>query len=312
MAKTFLAFGELLWDLLPTATILGGAPFNFVYRVNALGDRGLMVSRLGRDELGKQAFDKVVVLGVETTYLQWDERYPTGTVKISFDADNNPDFVIIPGVAYDFMESSDALLDMVAKVDCLCFGTLAQRSPKSRQTLERLISHASNSLKFLDINLRKDCYGKDTVLSSLHKADVLKLNEDEAHKLAQMLDLAHATIPQFCEALFSKWPLKYCLVTLADCGAFAFSHRNEQIYSPGYRVDSVDSLGSGDAFSAGFVHKILRDRSTGEAVEYGNALGALVVTTEGATAAISTKEIDAFLKQDMQRRFHPELGKLLS
>jgi fructokinase len=73
MKKTILAFGEVLWDILPSCTVLGGAPFNFVYRVNSLGDTGLMVSRLGRDELGRKAFDQVVQLGLDTAYIQWDE-----------------------------------------------------------------------------------------------------------------------------------------------------------------------------------------------------------------------------------------------
>ena len=92
MKKTILAFGEVLWDILPSCTVLGGAPFNFAYRVNSLGDTGLMVSRLGRDELGEKAFEQISRLGLETTYIQWDERLPTGTVQVSFDEQNNPDY----------------------------------------------------------------------------------------------------------------------------------------------------------------------------------------------------------------------------
>ena len=154
MQKIILSFGELLWDILPDCTKLGGAPFNFTYRANTLGNHGLMVSRLGEDEFGRRALAEVRSLGMATTFLQRDPLYPTGTVQVSFDADNNPDYVITPDVAYDHIEFSQTLLEAAANADCLCFGSLAQRSPKSRATLAGLIEAAALALKFFDINLR--------------------------------------------------------------------------------------------------------------------------------------------------------------
>lgn len=307
MKKIILSFGEVLWDILPTSTILGGAPFNFVYRVNSLGDKGLMVSRLGKDSLGQAAFEKVVSLGLDTIYLQWDTQFPTGTVQVSFDEENNPDYVIIPHVAYDQVEITDSLLDAAQSADCLCFGTLAQRSQKSRFTLQKLIAHSNNSLKFLDINLRKDCYSEETITYSLEKANILKLNEEEAQQLAQILDIPHETIPQFCEEIISKWSLQYCIVTLAEKGAFAQSHQGEKVYSPGFKVNPVDSLGSGDAFSAGFIYKILRQAPLNEACEFGNVLGALVATQEGATYPIIEEDINSFKIKNPKRNIYLEL-----
>ena len=101
MKKTILAFGEVLWDVLPSCTVLGGAPFNFIYRVNSLGDTGLMISRLGRDELGRKAHEQIIQSGLDTRSIQWDDELPTGTVQVSFDEQNNPDYFIVPDVAYD-------------------------------------------------------------------------------------------------------------------------------------------------------------------------------------------------------------------
>ncbi|MHC4112146.1 MAG: carbohydrate kinase family protein [Planctomycetota bacterium] len=294
MKKTIFAFGELLWDILPSCTILGGAPFNFAYRVNSLGDTGLMVSRLGRDELGRKALDQVVQLGLDTTYIQWDDHLPTGTVQVSFGEDNKPDYVIVPQVAYDRIELTDALVDAVSTADCLCFGTLSQRSEESRKTIEQLLERADISLKLLDINLRKDCYSLETIIFSLQKADVLKLNEDEAHQLGRMLDVSHENIPEFCEEMLTKWYLKHCVVTLGEKGAFAMSAGGERVYVPGYKVKLADSIGSGDAFSAGFVSKLLRGMSISQATRFGNVLGALVATKEGATSEVTLDEIGLY------------------
>ena len=139
MKKTIVAFGEVLWDILPACTVLGGAPFNFAYRVHALGEAGLMASRLGRDDLGQRAFNQIVSLGLSTRLVQWDEGAPTGTVQVSFDAQNNPDYVIVPGVAYDRIVLTEFLADAMDRADCLCFGTLAQRATTSAETLAALL-----------------------------------------------------------------------------------------------------------------------------------------------------------------------------
>lgn len=303
------SFGEILWDILPSETILGGAPFNFAYRINSLGDTGLMISRLGNDKLGKEAFEKVKTLGLKTDFLQFDKQLPTGSVQVAFDEENNPDYYIVPNVAYDQIELTDALVEAVTGADCLCFGTLAQRAEKSRQTVEQLLEKSAKSMKFLDINLRKDCYNLQIVTFSLQKADVLKLNEDELYQLGRMLDMPDASIPQLCEELLNKWSLKYCLVTLAENGAFVASKDGESVYEPGYKVALVDSLGAGDAFSAGFIHKILRHPSIEQACEYGNMLAALVATSKGATQPVTLEEIEQFRSRECERNICGELEK---
>jgi len=309
MKMTIMAFGEVLWDILPSCMVLGGAPFNFVYRVNCLGDTGLMVSRLGRDDLGRRACDKVVSLGLDTALLQWDDDAPTGTVPVSFDAENNPDYVIIPDVAYDRIAFTDALCQAASRADCLCFGTLVQRSEASRATLAEVLQKAPRALKLLDINLRKDCYDPGSVAFSLQEADALKLNEEEAHEVGEMLGIRHGTLAEFCSAIIDKWNLRFCLVTLGAEGAFGVSADGDQAYAAGYRVELADSCGAGDAFSAGFVHKILEQASLAEAVAFGNVLGAIVATQTGATAPVETGDIDTFLEQRIERIVHREFEK---
>jgi fructokinase len=312
MRKTVLAYGELLWDILPTETMLGGAVCNFIYRINALGYRGLLVSRLGRDELGEKAFECVWSLKLDTKYLQWDDDHPTGTVPVSFDENNNPSFVIIPDVAYDYIEMTDSLRQMAPTVDCLCFGTLSQRAEKSRETLRQLIELCQNSLKLLDINLRKDCYNSETVNYSLEKADILKLNEDELYELADMLNIDKSNPLQICNNIIDKWSIKYCVVTLGEKGAFAVSDEGDKVYDPGYKVDLGDPIGAGDAFSAGFVYQILKNASLAEACQFGNILGALVSTTEGASAPVSKEDVDSFMDNQLERIYDRKIEKLLN
>jgi len=292
---TVVAFGEALWDLLPTGPVLGGAPLNFAYRVNSLGHRSIIVSRLGKDDLGAKAREQIVTLAMDDTCLQWDDAYPTGTVEIYFDEDKNPYYNIIENVAYDYIEPSADLANIVKNADCLCFGTLAQRNTVSRQTLQSLLSKFSGKFRLLDINLRKNCYSDETLKSALEQANVLKLNDEELTGLVNLLGLRGDSAPDQAEHLLKHAGLEYCVVTLGERGAFALSHRGEKIYSPGYQVSLVDPCGSGDGFSAGFIHALLEGGSLNKACRLGNALGAMVAQQQGATQPISYREVMAFM-----------------
>jgi len=308
MSKNILAYGELLWDILPDQTILGGAPFNFAYRINSLGEHGQFVSRLGKDQLGNNALANVKALGVKTALLQRDETYPTGTVDVSFDENHMPDYVINPNVAYDFIELTDELISTAEQADCLCFGTLIQRAQTSRKTLKTLLQHSPHSFKFLDINLRKDCYSRETILWSLDQANALKLNDDEVVLLGKILELDFDSIQSFCALAVDNWNLDYCLVTCGEKGAYVHAADETQAYEPGYKIELADSLGSGDAFSAGFVHKILNGDSAQTACHFGNVLGALTATKPGATTPVSQADIHNFTIQANHRVTHPEFA----
>lgn len=287
------AFGEVLWDLLPDASLLGGAPFNFTYRINALGNEGEMISAIGKDTLGEKALKTISELQISDRYIQIIPEYPTGTVNVFFDEFKNPDYEIIRDVAYDFVTFNENLEDLIPQVDCICFGTLAQRNPISKQTLQKLLKHFKGKFRLYDLNLRKDCYSRDNIISSLNNADILKLNKQEANKLNDLLQLKKNGLVEICMELINSYQLQYCVITLEEYGSLAVSEGGEVVYNPGFRVNLADPLGAGDAFTAGFVDALLREKSLKEASESGNQLGALVATKKGATQKITQDELNS-------------------
>ena len=282
--KTIVAFGELLWDVFPTGEVLGGAPSNFAYRINSFGDRAQIVTRLGRDERGARAADLLKVKGLSLDFVQWDDVRPTGTVPVSVDEKGSPDFRIIPNVAYDFIERTPALIDLAERADALCFGTLIQRRHVSRTTLYAMLE-ASKGLKVLDLNLRKDCYTEETVNGSLARADILKLNEEEADYLAERHGLSK---DRFAMEAIGKWNLRCCVVTLGPKGAVVGSPEGSvtlQTFHAGNSI--VDTVGCGDAFTAMFLHKYLRGESIAESCTAANELATKVAYTRGGMEPVT-------------------------
>jgi fructokinase len=305
---TIVSFGEVLWDLLPTGPLLGGAPFNFAFRASTFGHRAVIVSRLGRDDRGREAFARISALGMETGWIQWDDTAPTGTVNVRFDEKGNHDFTITPDVAYDHIAASEELLQLGARADCLCFGTLVRRSPTSRSALDMLLEAFEGRLVLLDLNLRKDCWTDAEVISSIASADVLKLNDQELLTVDRIFSLPAGTMPEKALALVKMTNLRCAVVTLGEGGACAVSGAGEIVYEPGYVVAPVDTIGSGDAFTAGFIHALLADRPLSEACRLGNALGALVTGQRGATESLSPDRIDLMLSRGERRPADPRFA----
>jgi fructokinase len=240
---------------------------------------------------GDKALKSISGLQISDQYIQVNHHYPTGTVNVFFDEFKNPDYEIIKNVAYDFVTFNDSLEKLILQSDCICFGTLAQRNNTSRQTLHELLKRFKGKYRFYDLNLRKDCYSDEIIISSLGNTDILKLNKQEAYKINDILCLGKEGLPEISMELIKKFQLQYCVITLEEYGSLAVSFDGEIVYNPGFKVKLADPLGAGDAFSAGFLDALLKGKSLKEASESGNQLGAMVATKKGATAVITKYEL---------------------
>ncbi len=292
MPAKILCFGEILWDLLPDGPVLGGAPFNLAFRLAERGERVRFVSRVGDDTLGSQALEQAKNLGVDTSLVQVCRDKPTGTVEISLDR-GEPDFFIVPDVAYDGIELTEELQQVATEADCICYGSLCQRSEKSRSTLLALLENSGTIKKFCDINLRNDCYSERAVLDSVGSAKILKLNRDEVDVVSRMVFGEKQSPEVFAEQVSQKFDVQTTVITLGNRGALATPASGQKNYVPGYQVEVQDTVGSGDAFSAGFLQCYLSGKPLARCCDFGCLLGALSAARKGGTGRVSDGEISA-------------------
>ena len=178
--RVVVGLGEVVWDLLPTGKQLGGAPANFVYNANCLGDQGLVATAVGNDPLGREIVDRFRRIPLSLDYLQILLDHPTGTVAVEVDASGQPTFSITEGVAWDFLEWTSQWRELAASADAVCFGSLAQRSPQSSETIRSFLKATrSSALRVFDVNVRDPFCSAEVLLPSLELADVVKLNDQE-------------------------------------------------------------------------------------------------------------------------------------
>lgn len=278
MNKIVVGIGEILFDLLPSGKALGGAPANFAYHVNRLGCDGYAVSAIGDDELGREIVDGLsdkIHLCLETV------GYPTGVVEVELDNRGVPSYTIIEDVAWDNIPFSNTLAELASKANAVCFGTLAQRSAKSRQSIMQFIDlMPKDGLKVYDINLRQHFYSKDIISDSLQIANILKINDEELVVVAKLFEIEGEAI-DICKYLIDKFDLKIVILTKGSEGSVVVSNDMvSELKSP--KVEVVDTVGAGDAFTAAFVVSYLRGDSIAEAHCLANNIAAEVCTKKGA------------------------------
>jgi fructokinase len=277
-----LSIGEILFDEFPDYRRLGGAPFNFAYHLKQLGLPVRFVSRVGNDADGREIADTLERLGFDTGDLQIDPIHTTGKVQVRLDEQGIPDFDILKDAAYDYLDCTPALEKLAGQARLIYFGTLVQRTPHGRGTLTDAMSRkSSGAAGFYDVNLRPNCYTRDTVLGGLRFADLLKVNEEELSLLKEM----HASTGDTREAvavLMHRYPIRWIALTLGRQGAVLFTgqERCQAIPPPVIRV--ADTVGAGDAFAAVLAAGYLRRMPPQAIVEAAVELAARLCTVAGA------------------------------
>ena len=300
MAKKIVAFGEIVWDILPNGKVLGGTPSNLVFRCNSLGEEGHLLSRIGDDELGHAALKELEALNISDKNVQMDFEFPTGEVQVTFDENGESHYKVKEDVAFDHIEFSPEALKLAREADCLFFGLLPQRYGLSKNTIRELIKESPESLHFFDLKLFEHFFDVKVVTQLLNSADVVRIKEKEIDFLANALNISFDSHDDFLKKVSEQYQIDLVIITLGKNGIKAY-HRVEGLLSDaGYVVEMEDNVGSGMAFSAGFLHYYLNGNSLIDSLRFGNAAGALNTTMRGATAYFNKKDVLRFMKGTQQ------------
>lgn len=281
---TIVALGEVLWDMLPGGKKIGGAPLNFACHATQLGCKGVMVSSIGKDALGDELLEGIAPIGVELSFIQ-RSNMPTSRVDVVVDSQGTPQYIINEGVAWDHILFTPEMDALAQKADAVCWGSLAARSETSRTTIIRFVeSTKEECLKVFDINIRQHYYDREFIEWSLHRADVLKLNDDELPLLQEYYSLVGQPIEQ-CKELLELFGLRYVVYT---CGSkesvVVGAEKISRIDTP--KVEVVDTVGAGDSFTAAFVSGLVNGRTIVDSHRHAVELAAYVCSQRGATPQI--------------------------
>lgn len=288
-----VCFGEVLWDILPSGPVPGGAPMNVAYHLHKQRMDTALITSVGIDERGKDLIDIFSEFGVCIDFFQTDPDHETGKVYAEPNEHNEVVYDIVMPVAWDFIKWNEDINDLASGAEYFVYGSLAARNEVSKKTLFRLLEVAKN--KVLDINLRAPHFNRKIVEELLWKCDFLKLNLAELELITGWFS-THNSLEDRVKSITEKFKINKLVVTKGGDGASLFLEGN--IYNHnGFKVNVKDTVGSGDAFLAGLISKLSVNASPMDALEYASGLGAFIATQTGACPDYDLKQVENLINK---------------
>lgn len=294
MSKKVICFGEVLWDIFPEGEKIGGAPLNVALRLKALGIATTIVSKIGKDSLGKRLIDFVQEHDLRIKYIQQDAQFETGKVNVTLDQSGSASYEIAHPAAWDKIDLQAALEKEVAQADLFLFGSLVTRDAVSKETLLALLKKAS--FKVFDVNLRAPHYTQSLLEDLMQKADFIKFNDEELVEISLAMGCKEVSLEKQLGFIAKKTNTHKICVTKGGDGALLLL--NDQIYDQkGFPVKVVDTVGAGDSFLATLLEGLLTNKAPEVALENACAMGAIVASSAGANPKISIEELSSFIEE---------------
>ncbi|MGN6530658.1 MAG: carbohydrate kinase family protein [Ginsengibacter sp.] len=290
---TVICFGEVLWDILPSGAVPGGAPMNVTYHLHKLQKNPALITRIGDDEKGKELKQIFSSKGVCTDFFQLDHQHETGKVYANMNDEHEVVYDIVKPAAWDFISWDESLNKAVSNAEYFIYGSLASRNETSKNTLFQLLESANK--KVLDINLRRPHFNQKIVEELISKADFLKLNLSELQLISTWY-FNYKELEDQARAVMNKFTLHEIVVTLGAHGAVLFSEGKEY-HHQGFKVKVKDTIGSGDAFLAGLISKWIDNSLPQSALQFASGLGAFIAGKTGGCPDYKVEEIDNFIRE---------------
>jgi len=275
-------FGEVLFDHFPDGKrVLGGAPFNVAWHLQAFGRSPHLISRVGNDDEGAEIRAAMREWGMDDSGLQTDSGRPTGKVMVRFES-GEPVYDIVENCAYDAIDSAAIEQSMAAlQGGFLYHGSLALRSEPSRNALRELLAAGPNTV-FVDVNLRSPWWQFERVREMLRSANWVKLNRDELDVLGR--DSSGGVLEP--SAFMHEYDLRGLLLTLGASGAALHSRdRGPVEVGPQGENDVIDTVGAGDAFASVMILGLVKQWPVQLTLRRAQDFASKIVGQQGATVS---------------------------
>lgn len=291
MKDIIVGMGEALWDCLPEGRKLGGAPANFAYHVGQFGWHTVVVSAIGNDPLGDEILERIEAVNLDHQIVR--VPFPTGTVQVTLSGEGIPSYEICENVAWDNIPWTADLEAIAKRTKAVCFGSLAQRSAESRNTILRFLGTMdADTERIYDINLRQSFYSLEVIEESLRRATILKLNDEEIEVVKALLQLTGEP-EEVCRQIIARYEtVKMVIFTCGAIGSYVFT-ADETSYVDTPKVKVADTVGAGDSFTATFVAQYLKGKSINEAHRIAVQASAFVCTQNGAMPIFPQEILEA-------------------
>jgi len=291
MKSKILLFGEVLFDIINGEEFIGGAPFNVFVNLTRLGVDAEFITRIGKDRLGEKILNYTNILGVSNKYIEIDKKRPTGFAKCTIGEDGSATYEFPEEDAYSCIEYPE---NLDKEYDAFYFGSWSQKGEISMASVKKVLENHKFKEIFFDLNIRRDFFPEDYVRYAFSKATILKLNDEEAERIAVLLYKSFVSLEDTARRIASEFDVKIVCITKGGEG-YGVLYNGEYSEHPTKKVEVCDTIGAGDAFSAAFLANYLKSKDIEGAGKKAAALGSFVA---GKKSAIP--DLDEEIKKELE------------
>ena len=316
--KHLVSMGELLIDFIPIekskrledvkqfTKMAGGAPANVCACYAKLGGEAYFMGQVGDDPFGHFLKDMIESHHVKTEDLIFTKKAKTALAFVSIDEEGERDFMFYRDPSADQLYEPNQINYKRLDQALFHFCSVGLKEYPLKKAHIEAIKYVKKHQGFIsfDPNLRFSLWEdhielKETVLSFIPHANLIKVTEEELEFLTGLSDVYEAA-----HALFMG-SVSLVIVTEGSKGASLFT-RSSKHFIPAFRVDTVDTTGAGDAFIGAFLYQLMKYGNFTvdyeEALRFAQATAALVVSKKGAMESLPTlHEVKRFLDQHDQK-----------
>ncbi len=291
---TIVGLGEAVFDVFPDKEVLGGTSLNVAVQAHQLlvpmDGRGMLLSRIGNDELGRRLQEEFCERGLPLEYVQMDEDHPTGKVLVSFE-EGAPKFNILVNTAWDLLQFTEHEAALARECHAVSFGSMSQRHPVAHKSTQSFLAEAKDALKIFDVNLRMDLFNAEILDEGCRVTNLVKLNDEEIDTVAGLLDLPQGDARSRAETIRAKYDLDAVIFTRGKRGTAASTADGWVEGAPTSfpLVENADSVGAGDACTAALLTARLLGRDWQATLDLANRHGAFVASQPGATPLLPSE-----------------------
>lgn len=299
--KDILVIGSLNMDLVATVDNLpqkgqtvfgktftiypGGKGANQAVAAAKLGGRVTMVGCVGKDYYGEQLIQGLKDVNINTEFIRYC-GIATGTALITVDNNGANTIVVVGGANLECsINDVDKALSGF-KVP----GILLIQHETNQETVSYAVKKAKQHGWLVILNPAPARSISDDVLACI---DLITPNETEASTITGDTINTFSDAEQAAQKLLARG-VKDVVITMGQQGALSMGSSGKY-YIPAFKVQAVDTVAAGDAFSGALAAAIAENKTLKESLTFAAKAAAISVTRHGAQPALPFKhEVDMF------------------
>jgi ribokinase len=261
----------------------GGKGCNQAIAISRLGGEVNFISKLGNDDYGKLAINKLKKDNIDTSNLIITNKHQTGVAGIHVDRNTGknaitvvrgaPASLIIEEVDTNIIKQSKIFLtqlEVPKKVTLHCLKVAKENG------LINILNPAPASELNNDFFKLVDYFTPNEIEAEFYTGIKIKNENDARNSAKKLIDMG----------------IKNVIITLGEKGLF-YSNGKEEIYIKASQVKTVDTTGAGDAFNGGFSFALLEGKTIKQCLELANKVAGLSTTKLGAGDSMPfSKDLD--------------------